>query len=56
MNKDELIQELRSALRAALGWIDAVPDETVNSLPSMPGFDRDWADNLLTSTPDTKDQ
>jgi hypothetical protein len=26
-------------------WIDAVPSDTV--LPTMPGFDRDWADSVI---------
>lgn len=39
--------ELVDALRAALEWIDAVPQETV--LPIMPGFDRDWVDGLVES-------
>src|SRR5690606_22041966 len=37
--------ELVEALRAALDWIDAVPQDTV--LPVMPGFDRDWVDGLV---------
>ena len=44
MDKDTLIAELQSALGAALEWIDAVPAEAVEKLPSMPGFDRDWAE------------
>jgi hypothetical protein len=32
-------------LEAALAWIDAVPKDT--ELPTMPGFDRDWADLVL---------
>lgn len=43
--KDQEIQELRKALRAALDWIDAVPSDTV--LPTMPGFDRDDVEELL---------
>lgn len=37
---------MRSALLDALEWIDAVPQDTV--LPTMPGFDRDDVNNLLT--------
>lgn len=37
--------EMHDALRAALEWIDAVPQDTV--LPAMPGFDRDWVDGLI---------
>lgn len=36
--------ELVEMLQAALEWIDAVPSETVASLPAMPGFDRDEVD------------
>ena len=45
---DEEIRRLREALIAALEWIDAVPSETV--LPTMPGFDRDRVDQLLTAS------
>ena len=38
-------QKLREALKAALTWIDAVPQEA--QLPAMPGFDRDEVDALL---------
>lgn len=51
MEKDKLISELRSALHATLEWMDAVPDETFKALPTMPGFDRDWADGLLSDQP-----
>lgn len=44
---DDQQTELRDALRFALAWIDAVPTDVVESLPAMPGFDRDWADGLL---------
>lgn len=37
--------ELREVSKAALAWIDAVPSDT--ELPTMPGFDRDWADSVL---------
>lgn len=45
MEQEQLVTELRSALSAALEWIDAVPTGT--PLPPMPGFDRDWAEGLL---------
>jgi len=32
---------------AALDYIDALPPDVVASLPAMPGFDRDWAENVL---------
>lgn len=45
---DQTVKELQDALRYALDWIDAVPKDVAESLPAMPGFDRDWADSLLT--------
>jgi hypothetical protein len=45
------IPELKWALRAALDWIDAVPEDV--QLPSMLGFDRDHVENLLKSPPET---
>ena len=41
-------------LRAALDWIDAIPKETADSLPAMPGFDRDAAESILDSAPTSK--
>lgn len=35
---------LVKALDVCLEWIDAVPSDT--PLPTMPGFDRDWVDNV----------
>jgi hypothetical protein len=37
--------KLAQALRWALEWIDAVPDDV--TLPGMPGFDRDYVNGLL---------
>jgi hypothetical protein len=37
--------DLREVARAMREWIDAVPPDTV--LPAMPGFDRDWADEII---------
>ncbi len=34
--------------RAALDYIDALPADVVASLPAMPGFDRDWAEAVLS--------
>lgn len=45
MDEQTLIVELKTALRAALGYIDALPPDL--ELPAMPGFDRDWVDSLL---------
>lgn len=39
--------ELKAVAEAALAWIDAVPAEVRESLPAMPGFDRDWADETI---------
>lgn len=36
--------------RAALDYIDALPKDVVASLPAMPGFDRDWAENVLSDS------
>lgn len=38
-------QELLWSLKAALEWIDAVPENI--QLPAMPGFDRDWVESLI---------
>lgn len=51
-------RELVEALKCALKWIDSVPKET--QLPVMPGFDRDYFNDLLskhsqpTTTPSNK--
>lgn len=42
-------KDLRTALQAALEYIDALPADTVAALPGMPGFDRDWVDELLAA-------
>lgn len=39
----------KDVARAALDYIDALPPEVVASLPAMPGFDRDWAENVLAA-------
>jgi hypothetical protein len=41
------INRLSEALKWTLEWIDAVPKDTL--LPGMPGFDRDYVNNLLAS-------
>lgn len=48
MTPQKQIAELRSALMAALDWIDTVPSDTV--LPTMPGFDRDQVNQLIEDT------
>jgi hypothetical protein len=37
--------ELKEVALAMIEWIDAVPDDV--QLPAMPGFDRDWAEEIL---------
>lgn len=44
---DAVVAELRQALGYALEWIDAVPSDAAASFPVMPGFDREWANELL---------
>jgi len=38
------IENLQEALGLTLEWIDTVPQDTI--LPTMPGFDRDWVDEI----------
>jgi hypothetical protein len=44
-NTKVLLQDMLELMYYAFEWIDAVPEET--PLPAMPGFDRDWADDLM---------
>lgn len=39
--------ELLSVVSAMRDYIDALPSDVVASLPTMPGFDRDWADEVI---------
>lgn len=50
------IPDVSAVARAALQYIDALPSEVVATLPAMPGFDRDWADEVLAlaTSPDPK--
>lgn len=41
------IPDVSAVARAALQYIDALPSEVVATLPAMPGFDRDWANEVL---------
>lgn len=41
------VPDVSAVARAALQYIDALPSEVVATLPAMPGFDRDWADEVL---------
>jgi hypothetical protein len=43
MKKPEIVQVAEAALR----YIDAIPKEIVASFPAMPGFDRDWAEEVI---------
>ena len=42
------IEKLRECLVWALEYIDAVPSDAAVSFPTMPGFDRDYVDNVLS--------
>lgn len=44
----EHAEELRKALTCAIEYIDAIPKDV--ALPTMPGFDRDWVNDLLAKT------
>jgi len=39
--------ELLDVAIALREWIEAVPSEVAASLPTMPGFDRDWVDEVI---------
>lgn len=39
--------ELIKVAEAMLRYIDALPKGVVAALPAMPGFDRDWAEDVL---------
>ena len=39
--------ELVEVTEAALTYIDAIPEESASKFPVMPGFDRDWVDNVI---------
>ncbi|WP_075881479.1 hypothetical protein [Vreelandella massiliensis] len=45
------VEQLIELAKAQQEWIDAVPQDVV--LPTMPGFDRDWADRVLSDAPTT---
>lgn len=46
LEKPSVDAELLSVAESALAWIDGVPDDVV--LPVMEGFDRDWADGVIS--------
>lgn len=41
------VPDVSAVARAALDYIDALPSEAVATLPAMPGFDRDWANEVM---------
>lgn len=50
------VPDVSAVARAALQYIDALPSEVVATLPAMPGFDRDWANEVLAlaTSPDPR--
>lgn len=44
------VSEIVAVARAAIDYIDALPKDVVASLPTMPGFDRDWAENAIADS------
>lgn len=46
---EDPIFALLNVAKSALEWIDAVPSKVVADLPTMPGFSRDWADEVINN-------
>jgi len=44
----KLLKDLLEIIRAQQEYIDAIPTETAAVFPAMPGFDRDWADTVVS--------
>lgn len=44
--EEPINEEIIKALQAAMDYIDAIPKDIV--LPAMPGFDRDWVDDVIS--------
>ena len=44
---DSQIVDLIKLAKAALKYIDSIPKDV--ELPAMPGFDRDWTDDVIYS-------
>lgn len=42
-----VLKPLLQVAEAAIEYIDAIPKITAMSFPAMPGFDRDWADEVM---------
>lgn len=49
------MKELLEVAKAALEYIDALPLDVVDSLPGMPGFDRDWANRVIDHASQSSD-
>ncbi|HBQ5283822.1 hypothetical protein ACVSSC_21330 [Klebsiella pneumoniae] len=45
------IEGLVKVAKAALQYIDAIPQEVADAFHTMPGFDRDWAEEVISSAP-----
>jgi hypothetical protein len=41
------LEQVLQALTWTLEYIDALPSDVVAELPAMPGFDRDYVDELI---------
>lgn len=44
-----VLSETAEVARAALDYVDCIPADIAAALPAMPGFDRDWAENVLAA-------
>ncbi len=42
-----LIKDMVWVIEAAFDYIDAIPDEAASRFPAMPGFDREFANEVL---------
>jgi len=40
--------EIVKVVEALLEYIDALPEDVVARLPTMPGVDRDWVEQVVT--------
>lgn len=45
------IEDLAEVAKAALEYIDGIPTEVADAFPTIPGFDRDWAEEVISSAP-----
>lgn len=44
---DSSTAQIVQVAQAAIAYIDAIPKEVARALPAMPGFDRDWAEEVI---------